>query len=102
MSESMSLKKLLKCTISQKKKNSSSVWNNHVPDLPGRINAAAGEHILSPGRPAGRLENLEVLNLLIVMVTKFSGLVGLWQGQQILQVASHVCPAKFTVSFKHW
>jgi hypothetical protein len=25
-------------------------------------------------------KNLEVLNLLIVMVTKFSGLAGLWQG----------------------
>jgi hypothetical protein len=37
------------------------------------------------------------------MVTTFSGLVGLWQDYQILQVhvASPVCPANFTTSFKH-
>jgi hypothetical protein len=83
-----------------------SVWNNHAYDRPGRINSAVGKHISSPRSPVGRVKisyekNLEVLNLLIVMVTKCSGLVGLWQGYQILQQASPVCPANFTASFKH-
>jgi hypothetical protein len=57
-----------------------------MPDRLRLINSAAGEHIIPlPRRPARRVQissekNLEVLNLLIVMVTKFSGLVGLSQG----------------------
>jgi hypothetical protein len=38
----------------------------------------------------------------VINKKKNSGLVGLWQGYQILQVASPVCPANFTASFKHW
>jgi hypothetical protein len=58
-----------------------SVWNNQAPDSPRRIDSAAGEHISSPRRVKISSEkNLEVLNLLMVMVTKFSGLVTHWQG----------------------
>jgi hypothetical protein len=77
------------------------------PTAREHINSTVGEHTSSPRRPAGHVKifsekNVEVLNLLIVMATTFSGLVGVWQGQQILQVASPVCPANFTASFKHW
>jgi hypothetical protein len=40
-----------------------SVWNNHAPDRPRRINSAAGEHISSPSHPAGRVKISSEKNL---------------------------------------
>jgi hypothetical protein len=55
-----------------------SVWNNHTHDRSGSIKSAAGDHISLPRRvKISFKKNLEVLNLLIVIVTKFSGLVDL-------------------------